>query len=475
MRCTAAYVMYSGLQCCTGADRFFRSRHSFLSASADDSDPPAEKNPTFLPPPNSGIAIAGEQKRRSGIGFHRLRPSFLKDKKFVQKDEKFKKTLVLSLTAGETETAVLDEMGLSISRLEIDSDVYDIDETVNGSSGTQISHEEQPAIDNEISHLTKVRSAPSEMIRKVAPSDQKLPISTVKMLSAREANYSGKGRFSFADCCHVSSRYLPINGPGQVDAMNSRAYVSQFSADGTLFIAGFQGSHIRIYDVDNGWKVKKDILARSLRWTVTDTCLSPDQRYLVYSSMSPLVHIVNVGTAGAESYANITVRIIDQIVGENLRSLLKEKSMGYVLSFDGLYGRNEMGIGHPLNEIHDGLDFASADDDGFGIFSVKFSTDGRELVAGSRDNSIYVYDLEANKITLRMVAHSVFLQLMLYDGFHFVQSDVNTVCFGDETGHLIYSGSDDNLCKSDYFANDGLVNVQLITEVKALSKVFFHK
>ena len=31
---------------------------------------------------------------------------------------------------------------------------------------------------------------------------------------------------------------------------------------------------------------------------------------------------------------------------------------------------------------------------------------------------------------------------------HFVlQSDVNTVCFADESGHLIYSGSDDTYCK----------------------------
>ncbi|KAJ6989031.1 hypothetical protein NC653_021811 [Populus alba x Populus x berolinensis] len=28
-----------------------------------------------------------------------------------------------------------------------------------------------------------------------------------------------------------------------------------------------------------------------------------------------------------------------------------------------------------------------------------------------------------------------------------MQSDVNTVCFADEAGHLLYSGSDDNLCK----------------------------
>lgn len=29
----------------------------------------------------------------------------------------------------------------------------------------------------------------------------------------------------------------------------------------------------------------------------------------------------------------------------------------------------------------------------------------------------------------------------------FVQSDVNTVCFADEGGHLIFSGSDDSYCK----------------------------
>lgn len=64
-----------------------------------------------------------------------------------------------------------------------------------------------------------------------------------------------------------------------------------------------------------------------------------------------------------------------------------------------------------MQEIHDGLDFSSNDYGGysFGIFCVKFSKDGRELVAGSSDNSIYVYDLEANKISLRILAHTVLL------------------------------------------------------------------
>ncbi|KAH7666883.1 WD repeat protein DCAF11/LEC14B protein [Dioscorea alata] len=272
---------------------------------------------------------------------------------------------------------------------------FHVDECDGGeSSGEAVlnqKHGEPADSDHEIFHLTKLRSEPSEALRKSTHGSQSAPVSTVKMLLGREANYSGRGKFSSADCSHVLGRYLPVNGPWHVDRMDSRAYVSQFSEDGSLFVAGFQGSHIKIYDVENGWKVRKNILAKSLRWTITDTSLSPDQHYLVYSSMSPIIHIVNVGSESTESYANI-------------------------------------------NDIHDGLDMSCHDDGAysFGIFSVKFSTDGRELVAGSSDDSIYVYDLEENKLTLRIPAHS---------------SDVNTVTFADESGHIIYSGSDDHLCK----------------------------
>ncbi|XP_041016998.1 LEC14B protein-like isoform X2 [Juglans microcarpa x Juglans regia] len=282
-------------------------------------------------------------------------------------------------------------MGYAMSRLNIDADLRDGGKTIHEVSHSQRSNKPLKYVDNEISQLTRLQSGPHELLSQVTPGRRELPVSTVKMLAGRECNYSGRGRFSSADCCHVLSRYLPVNGPWLVDQMNSRAYVSQFSADGSLFIAGFQGSHIRIYNVDQGWKVQKNILAKSLQWTVTDTSLSPDQRHLVYASMSPIVHIVNAGSPETESLANIT-------------------------------------------EIHEGLDFSS-DDDGeysFGIFSVKFSTDGREVVAGSSDDSIYVYDLEANKLSLRILAHT---------------SDVNTVCFADESGHLIYSGSDDTFCK----------------------------
>ncbi|XP_044493891.1 LEC14B protein [Mangifera indica] len=287
----------------------------------------------------------------------------------------------------------IDEMGYSMSRLDIESDYFDSDESSSEASNSHSKCKNHlNNLDHEIAQLTKLKSGPHEKLSKVIPGKQDLPVSVVKMLASRQGNYSGRGRFSSADCCHILSRYLPVNGPWLVDQISSRAYVSQFSADGSLFIAGFQGSQIRIYNVERGWKLQKDIRAKSLRWTVTDTCLSPDQHHLVYASMSPIVHIVNVGSGPTKSCANIT-------------------------------------------EIHDGLDFSAASDLGgysFGIFSVKFSTDGRELVAGSSDDSIYVYDLEANKLSLKILAHT---------------SDVNTVCFADESGHLIYSGSDDNLCK----------------------------
>lgn len=61
-----------------------------------------------------------------------------------------------------------------------------------------------------------------------------------------------------------------------------------------------------------------------------------------------------------------------------------------------------------LQEIHHGLNFSSdEDDDEFGIFSVKFSTDGQELVAGTSDSSICVYDLGADRLSLRIPAHQV--------------------------------------------------------------------
>lgn len=135
-------------------------------------------------------------------------------------------------------------MGYALSKFGFRSEQCDDEKSICGVSGTS-SHRPKgygqlKCLDNDISLLTNMRSRPHENFIRELPGKRALPVSTVKMLAGREGNFSGRGRFSSADCCHVLSRYLPVNGPWLMDQMNSRAYVSQFSADGSLFVAGFQ-------------------------------------------------------------------------------------------------------------------------------------------------------------------------------------------------------------------------------------------
>lgn len=94
----------------------------------------------------------------------------------------------------------------------------------------------------------------------------------------------------------VGSCYIPNKNPACVDVLNSRAYCGRFSASGDLFAAAFQDRRIVVYDtrVDDDWRVRKTIHCRSLRWTVTDCSVSPDESKLFYSSITPYVHLVNV-------------------------------------------------------------------------------------------------------------------------------------------------------------------------------------
>ncbi len=50
-----------------------------------------------------------------------------------------------------------------------------------------------------------------------------------------------------------------------------------------------------MYDVAAGWALRKDVHCRNLRWTVTDTCSSPDQVWLAYATINPTVHLVRAG------------------------------------------------------------------------------------------------------------------------------------------------------------------------------------
>lgn len=131
-------------------------------------------------------------------------------------------------------------LGYRFSKMEIESELSDGSSDDGG--GSSWPSRKPDSLDQDISQLTKLQSKPNEHLTRVSPRKHESPISTLKMLAGREANLSGRGRFSLADCRHVLSRYLPVNGPWIVDQMSTRAYVSQFSADGSLLIAAFQVS-----------------------------------------------------------------------------------------------------------------------------------------------------------------------------------------------------------------------------------------
>ena len=120
---------------------------------------------------------------------------------------------------------------------------------------------------------------------------------------------------------------------------------------------------------------------------MTDADLSPDNKWLAFSSLQP-----HVGIAATDP-----------------------NDTGDPYSLD-------LSDGSPLG----GSEYIFG---GFAIFSVRFSGDGRHIVAGTGVNSIVVYDIERRKTLHHVVGH---------------MDDVNAVCFADKLSpHILYSGSDD--------------------------------
>lgn len=120
---------------------------------------------------------------------------------------------------------------------------------------------------------------------------------------------------------------------------------------------------------------------------MTDADLSPDNKWLAFSSLQP-----HVGIAATDPNDTGDPYTLDLADGSH-------------------HGRNEYIFG------------------GFAIFSVRFSGDGRHIVAGTGANSIVVYDIERRRSLHHVRGHT---------------DDVNAVCFADKLSpHILYSGSDD--------------------------------
>lgn len=139
-----------------------------------------------------------------------------------------------------------DYTGEEENEEEEDPDLMENDtedsQTANRPRGSNRKEEEPVAapLDHEITHSTAMRHCASVGSSRLGKVHRGSMVNVATMLAGREFNVSGNGRFSRAECCHVGERYLPTDGPTIVERLNSRAYIGQFSNDGTLFVAGFQ-------------------------------------------------------------------------------------------------------------------------------------------------------------------------------------------------------------------------------------------
>lgn len=190
-------------------------------------------------------------------------------------------------------------------------------------------------------------------------------------------------------CRKIASLHLIPNKPSKVvDMMESRGYIGQYTSNGEFFIGAFQSQKvIKIYRPDKDFSVAKAIHARTLRWTITDCATSPDGRFMIYSSITPFVHLASIQNqeSAVESIANVTD------IHETLPVLNRSYSDG--------------------------------------IWSIKWSGDSREIISGSSTASVHIYDIPSQKVVSELKAH---------------QNDVNSVEYADETGQIIFSGSDDS-------------------------------
>ncbi|KAF8848792.1 WD40 repeat-like protein [Acephala macrosclerotiorum] len=191
---------------------------------------------------------------------------------------------------------------------------------------------------------------------------------------------------------------IPASNADMIIHYNSPVYSGQFSDDGNFFFSVNKDYKVRMYDTSNPykWRYYKTVDYPGGQWTLTDASLSPDNRYLAYTSIKSQVCLAPTDP--------------------------NDKGDPYILDLAQDPGNGRAGLG-----------FRTRFGGSFGIWSIRYSGDARTLVAGTTGGSVVVYDIESRTPLHRIFGHD---------------EDVNAVCFADKSSpHILYSGSDDTILK----------------------------
>ncbi|DAZ96342.1 TPA: hypothetical protein N0F65_007992 [Lagenidium giganteum] len=178
-----------------------------------------------------------------------------------------------------------------------------------------------------------------------------------------------------------------------VDMTRDRLYCGGFNSTGDRFLTAGQRSEIRLYDTTD-WKQAGELPVHDIRWTVTDAMFSPDDRWVMYSTISNNVRMVDVNhaTTGKEEVFTLA-----------RRGVQRSGTIGYYQSR-------------------------------FGVWSIDVNSTGTEFVVGTSSNSVLLYDMESKTVACEVQGH---------------EDDVNAIAFVDGPLHsnVFVSGSDDSLIK----------------------------
>eukprot|EP01099_Mayorella_cantabrigiensis_P008694 TRINITY_DN821_c0_g4_i1.p1 TRINITY_DN821_c0_g4~~TRINITY_DN821_c0_g4_i1.p1 ORF type:complete len:484 (-),score=75.44 TRINITY_DN821_c0_g4_i1:17-1468(-) len=181
---------------------------------------------------------------------------------------------------------------------------------------------------------------------------------------------------------NITQRYLPHQTQSQtIYTCPGRAFCGRFSADGSVFLTASTDGKIRLFETNN-WNVIKTSRARDIQWSIIDTDYSPDGRWIIYSSWSNYIHMCN--------------RVGEEATHEALE--ISRSSQPARCCF----------------------------------FSIRFSSDSREIIAGNTEPTISIYNLDRRQTVNQFRGH---------------ENDINSVGFIDGTSQVFVSGSDDFLIK----------------------------
>ena len=164
----------------------------------------------------------------------------------------------------------------------------------------------------------------------------------------------------------------------------TRVFIGRFSEKGDKYVTCCQSGAITLFDVEGRRIVPfRSLKGRDIGWSIVDLAFSPDERFAVYSSWCSHLYMV---------------------------SATKDSQ-----------------------EVHTPLDMRPEPEQHFCAFSLQFSKDNHQLLAGCNRGNIFIYDRLRGDRTLGFQAH---------------RSDVNATSFGDDSSNLLFSGSDDLIVKA---------------------------